>query len=224
MNDQTYLSSSSSSSGDSATNPPTDPFGSGAANDPQTIWNTLFSGWDNPSQINNPVVSEADNVPQSIILFRPGGAHNTAQTTNNSLSHAAGIRLRAVRPDKFDPFQLPSDDDEITAPEIPTHDPDFLEEDEDDSNYELIGDIFGDFDVDRLGWEWMVEEDEGQARPFPPGYFERLEAELDDIIAGRYPQHPHGSDSDREVGYVTEVEDIVDETRDSDEDTALDEA
>ncbi|KAJ5383661.1 hypothetical protein N7517_001572 [Penicillium concentricum] len=211
MNDQTYLSSggdtTSDPSGAGINNTPQNVtiFGPGAGNVPRAIRNTFSPGWRKPSQINNPVAPGVDNVPQSIILFRPGGAHNTPRTTNNSLGHAGGIR--------------------ITAPEIPTHDPDFLGEEEDGSDYETIDDILGDFDGEALLWEWRVEHEDEEPRTLSPGYFERLEAELDDLIAGRDPQQAEGSDSDQgDVPSVIEVEDIAIEARDSDEDTALDEA
>ncbi|KAJ5513304.1 hypothetical protein N7463_002856 [Penicillium fimorum] len=209
MNGQTYLSSSSFSD-DSVTNPPANHFGPGAGNVPQTIHNTFPSGWDSPSQIN--------------FLFRPGGAHTTPRPPTSPSATQLELGCVPLALTTSTPSNSPPDDDEITAPEIPTHDPDFLEEDEDGSDYEPIDEILGDFGVDRLGWEWRVEEGEGQTRPFPPGYFERLEAELDDIIAGRDTQQAEGSDSGQEdVGYVIEVEDIADEARDGDEDATLDE-
>ncbi|KAJ5164385.1 uncharacterized protein N7500_006215 [Penicillium coprophilum] len=219
-----------SSGGDTATTTITittsNSAGSGAGNVPQTTTNPLSSGGGNPSQINNSGASGVDNVPQSIILFRPAWAV-TPKVVNNPLGPVVGARWRVARPDSFDPLQLPPDDDEITAPEIPTHDPDFLGEGEEEDEDILFGQALGDFagGLDELGWEWEVREEDGPARPFSPGYYERLEAELDEIIGWQTDQPAEGSDSDREdVPHVTEVEDIADEARDGDEDAALEEA
>ncbi|OQE46197.1 hypothetical protein PENCOP_c001G05837 [Penicillium coprophilum] len=228
---QIHLSSGGfSSGGDTATTTTTtitittsNPVGSGAGNVPRTTTNTLSSGGGNPSQINNPGAPGVDNVPQSIILFRPAWA-DTPQVVNNPLAPVVGARWRVALPDNFAPFQLPPDDDELTAPEIPTHDPDFLGEEEDEDI--LFGQALEDFagGLGELGWEWEVREEDGPARPFSPGYYERLEAELDEIIGWQTDQPAEGSDSDREyVPHVTEVEDIADEARDGDEDAALEE-
>ncbi|KAJ5435201.1 hypothetical protein N7491_005796 [Penicillium cf. griseofulvum] len=137
----------------------------------------------------------------------------------NLFSPRAGSNWRLAQTDNWDPCQPEPDENEVTAPEIPTHDEGFLSRGGDSVEAEALGELSG---------EGLAEGDveQPQAR-FPPGHMEALEATFEAIIAMGTPDEAaqgEGEGYDSDTPWVEEVEDIADEYRDGDEDASLDEA
>ncbi|KXG48117.1 uncharacterized protein PGRI_019870 [Penicillium griseofulvum] len=175
----------------------------------------LSFGWDTTSNSSNSSGEGVDNAPT--ILYQSGGV-NASQIIINLFAPRAGSNWRQAQIDNWDPEQPEPDENEVTAPEIPTHDEHFLSEEEDSDEDGALGELSGD--------EWAEGEDQPRRR-FPPGYLEALEAALDDILAMATPDedaHGEGEGYDSDTPWVEEIEDIADESRDGDEDASLDEA
>ncbi|KAJ5189465.1 hypothetical protein N7472_008479 [Penicillium cf. griseofulvum] len=157
------------------------------------------SGWDTTSNSSGEGV---DNAPQTTILYRSGGV-NASQIIINLFSPRAGSNWRLAQTDNWDPCQPEPDENEVTAPEIPTHDEGFLS---------------------RGGTQWKLRPS-GSSRV--RGHMEALEATFEAIIAMGTPDEAaqgEGEGYDSDTPWVEEVEDIADEYRDGDEDASLDEA